>query len=588
MSSRQFPASFPQKRLWFLDEFDRGNPAYNLPRVFHIQGRLRVDILRDALQQVVNRHETLRTVFAEADGQPRQVVLSELAVPIPVLDLSRLSNLHAQEEIRRITAEESQRSFDLAEGPLIRAKVAQLSDSESFLFLSTHHIVTDGWSMGVLFEEITKTYAALANGESAADLPELTIHYSDYVAWQNELLSEAFVGGEIEYWRTKLAGAPATLDLPTDHRRPARHTWNGGSVRVPCGKELAAQLQSVAQSFGASLFMVLLAAFQSLLWRYTSQQSLLIGTPVAGRNDVETEKLIGLFVNTLVLRADFEEDMTFSQFLIQARENSFEAQAHQELPFEKLVEKLAPNRALDSTPLFQAMFVLQNLPKQSFEIPGLLIEEVEFETGVSKFDLTLEIEPEDGLKCRFEYNTNLFERSTIERMSGHYTNILHRIAADPNLKISSIPLLTEAERTQIVVDWNRTGHDYPLDLPLNEFVEAQADQTPEAPAVVFGGEQLSYAEFNARANRLARWLRSRGVGPDVLVGVCAERSIEMVVALHAIVKAGGAYVPMDPTNPRDRLAVILEDARPAVVLTQQYLADRIPAGYEVFCLDAVS
>src|SRR4030088_463361 len=422
MSRVAFPASFAQQRLWFLDQLEPGTAAYNLARAFRISGPLDVSALTRAIEAVVRRHESLRTIFDSVDGDTRQIVLSDVDVNIPVVDLTDLPEESREAEALRIATEEGKKPFDLTQGPLLRTVLVRLGPDQYLLILAMHHIITDGWSIAVLFRELTRYYEAIANGEDA-NLPELPLQYSDYAQWQREYMTGDALARQVGYWNGKLAGAQTILDLPTDHPRPTSHSWHGSSEELTLDSDILAELKTFAQAEGATLFMVALATFQALLRRYTMQDSILVGTPIAGRNELEIENLIGLFVNTLIFRADFTDDLSFRDLVRQVRAFALEAFAHQDVPFEKLVEELVPQRLVDTTPLFQVMFTFQNIPKQVLEIPGLVMKEVPFETGIAKFDLSAEVFENNGLHCRFEYNTDLFDRLTIRAMLAHFMTL---------------------------------------------------------------------------------------------------------------------------------------------------------------------
>ena len=449
-----------------------------------------------------------------------------------------------------------------------------------------HHIIADGWSISRLFRDVTKSYAAfLKNTEP--ELPELPIQYTEYAQWQRESMSGEALQKEIEHWRKTLAGAQTLLDLPTDHSRPAMQTWHGSRKEITFTAATLAKLKALAQKESATLFMVTMAAFQALLRRYTQQESILVGTPIAARNHVEIEELVGLFVNTLIFRTDFTSDLSFRELIRQVRAYSLEAYMHQDVPFEKLVEELVPQRALDRPPLFQVMFIFQNIPKQIFEISGLTIEELNFETGIAKFDLTAEVWEDHEFHCQFEYNTDVFERSTIERMLGHFERLVLGAVENPDLLCAELPMMRAEERSQILVDWNRTATEVARDQQpcIHELFEMQAERSPGAIAVVAGNREMTYRELDQRANQLARHLRKRGVGPKVLVGLSLDRGAEMVVALLGILKSGGAYVPLDPRVPDDRISFMMADAQPRVVVTEQNL-QRAVFGTDQILLDS--
>ena len=514
MTQAAFLTSFAQQRLWFLDQLDPGTAAYNLSRAFRITGPLNVDVLTQAFHIVIQRHASLRTVFDSVEGQGRQIVLSDVDVKIPIVDLIAFPESKRESEALRIAAEEGTRPFDLREGPLIRPILLRLDPETHFLVLVIHHIITDGWSIAVLFREVTKSYEFISKNEKP-ELPELLLQYTEYAQWQRDYMSGETLAGEIEYWKRKLAGAQTVLDLPTDHPRPVTTTWHGSTETISLDNAALMKLKALAQAESATLFMVTMAAFQALIWRYTNQESILIGSPTAGRSDVDIENMIGLFVNTLVFRADFSTDLSFRDLINQVRSFALEAYAHQDVPFEKLVEELIPQRSLETHPLFQVMFTFQNIPKQVFEIPGLTIEEMPFEAGIAKFDLSVEVWENDELHCQFEFNTDLFERSTIVRMLGHFEKLLTAVVENPGLGVAQIPLMSERERQQVVVDWNRTESAYQSDLTLHEAFERQVRRSPDATAVVLAGKKASYRQLNDEANRVAHLLSREESGRDL-------------------------------------------------------------------------
>ena len=564
MSQSVFPASFAQQRLWFLDQLDPGTAAYNLPRAFRILGPLNVDHLARAFQIVIERHAALRTVFDSVEGEGRQIVLSEAEVEIPVVDLSEFPQSEREDEALRIAAEEGRKPFDLKEGPLIRPVLVRLEPERHFLVLTMHHIIADGWSIALLFREVTSTYAAITKGE-APELPELPLQYTEYAQWQREYMSGEVLAGEIDFWKGKLAGAQPLLELPLDHPRPATASWKGATEQLDVPAATLAKLKALAQTESSTLFMVAMAAFQSLLWRYTNQESILIGTPIAGRNDVDLENMIGLFVNTLIFRGDFSANLTFRDVIRQVRSFALEAYAHQDVPFEKLVEELVPQRSLDTHPLFQVLFTFQNIPQQVFDIPGLTVHEMGFEAGIAKFDISVVMWEREDLHCQFEYNTDLFESSTIKRMLEHFERLLSGVVENPDLAVAKIPLMSPEAREQVVVKWNRTAADYPKDLTIPSAFERQVERTPDATALSFAGTKWTYRRLNDEANRLAQRLIENGTGASSLVGVFLERSVEMVMTLLGVLKTGAAYVPLDPAYPVERLKFLVEDASPRVL-----------------------
>ena len=581
------PLSSAQQRLWFLDQLEPGSSTYNISSAFHLYGAPNVLALEQSLNEIIKRHESLRTTFSAVDGQPLQVVVDDSSFKLPLIDLSILQETGRQSEIHRIAAEEASRPFDLTQGPLFRVTLLKADEEDHVLLLTMHHIISDGWSMGVLFRELSTLYNAFSKGH-LYHLPELPIQYTDFAVWQRQWLQGEVLETQLNYWKQKLDNTLPALELPADRLRPAMQMYRGArkSLRLP--KSLTAQLKKLSNDEATTLFMTVLAAFQTLLYRYTGQKKILVGSPIANRNRTEIEGLIGFFVNTLVIKTDISGELSFRELLGRVREVALEAYAHQDLPFEKLVEALQPERDLSRSPLIQVMFSLQNAPTKPLELTGLRVSPLAIGYDTAKFDLSLYLwEVEDEIQGSIEYSIDLFDDARIAYMIGHYQTLLESIIANPDQLISKLPLLTRREQHQLLVDWNDTGVDYPKDRCIHELFEEQAKRTPDAIAVVFGEQMIPYQELNRRANQLAHHLRTLGVGPEVLAGICTERSIEMMVGLLGIIKAGGAYVPLDPTYPKDRLAFMLQDSGISVLLTQKRLLAALPEhGAKVICLDS--
>ena len=562
-----FPLSFAQQRLWFIDQLEPGSFLYNVCTSVRIEGRLVLRAFQRSFAEIVRRHESLRTTFRLVDREPVQVVADSGDVKIAVVALDELPPADRDDEVRRLLREEAQTPFDLSRGPLLRVKVLRLSAEEHVLLLCMHHIISDGWSLGVIVREVAALYRSFSERQQPT-LSELPIQYVDFVFWQRELLQGDVLAEQLAYWKKQLAGAPAVLDLPSDRPRPAVNSHRGAKQSLVLSFQLTTAIRDLSDREGATLFMTLLAAFQTLLYRYTSQDEIVVGAPIANRNRAETEGLIGFFVNTLVLRTSFAGSPLFRELLARVRDVALGAYAHQDVPFEKLVEELQPERSLSHTPLFQVAFVFQNAPLGALEFGGLRLSPLGGDNGTAKFDLTLTMEENDrGLTGSVEYNTDLFDAPTIARMLGHYKTLLEHIVADPDESVDDLPLLTATEQQQLL-EWNPTNVIYPVETALHERFEAQAARTPGAVAVVFEDQRLTYAELNNRANQLAHHLRSLGVGPEARVGMMLERSIDLVVALLGVLKAGGAYVPLDPDYPQERLAFMLTDAEVQVLLTE--------------------
>jgi amino acid adenylation domain-containing protein len=580
------PLSFAQQRLWFLDQLEPDNHFYNITRAVRMRGPLDVTALQQTLSALVARHEVLRTGFGLVEQEPKQFVAEPAPLPLPLYDLRGLAAEERDGEVRRMVLAHGRRPFQLAAAPLLRASLLRLDADEHVLLLAMHHIVSDAWSMGILIREMAASYEAFSRGQESP-LGELPIQYADYAVWQRGWLQGDVLEGQLSYWRKQLADAPGMLELPTDRPRPAASSYRGAALRFALSAELSERLRELARREGVTLHMLLLAAWQTLLMRYTGQEDVVVGSPVAGRTRAETEPLIGFFVNTLVLRTDLSGDPTFKELLSRVREVCLGAYAHQEVPFEKVVEDLAPERSLSSNPLFQVMFAMQNAPKEELKLGGLRLEQIETESGTSAFDLMLAAQETDGVLCgALQYSTDLFDAATAERMLRHFRTLLEGAAADSRRRLSLLPLLEERERRQVVYDWNDTRAEYPRAC-AHQLFERQAAETPDATALVCGDERLTYAELNARANRLARRLHRLGVGPESRVGVLMGRSAWMIAGLLGVLKAGAAYVPLDPEYPRERLRFMLEDAGVGVLLTEQGLAEGIGEHAETLvCVDA--
>nr|AAZ03552.1 McnC [Microcystis sp. NIVA-CYA 172/5] len=586
MNFEELPLSYAQQRLWFLDQLEPNSPFYNISLALHLAGNLQVDVLEKSLQEIIQRHESLRTNFATVEGNPVQVIKPESNWQLTLVNGKDSPKYREEQEIKKWLEIHSHQPFDLANDSLIRATLLKLSDTEHFLLICLHHIVSDGWSMGVFIEELTTLYNAYTKGLEPP-LQELPIQYADFAIWQREYLRGEIRENQLNYWQKQLAAAPALLHLPTDYPRPLQQSFQGDRIKCNLSPELSQGLNKLSREKGVTLFMTLLTAFQTLLYRYTGQTDILVGTPIANRTRSELAGLIGFFVNTLVLRTDLAGNPSFSELLKQVRETATDAYDHQDLPFEMLVEALQPERNMSYTPLFQVMFGLDNEPINEIALEGIKATHQPLEFKTAKFDLSLSIQvKEAGLTAIWEYNTDLFDKSTIERLSGHFVNLLTGIIANPEQAISQLPLLTESETNQLLIEWNNTQVDCPEYKCIHQLFEEQVKRTPEAVAVVYSEQQLTYNELNCRANQLAHYLQSLGVKPEQLVGICLERSLDMIVGLLAILKAGGAYVPLDPEYPTERLLYILQDAQIRVLLTQKHLIAGLPKHQsEIVCLD---
>lgn len=572
-----FPLSFQEQRLWFMDRLEPGMSVYNVPEAYRLKGHLVPSVLERSLNEIIRRHESLRTTFAEVDLQPVQVVAPSLTLSLPVQDLTHLPMDQREPEARRLVSDDANRPFDLEHGPLLRVTLLRLMEDEHVLLINMHHIISEGgWSMGVFLRELNVLYNSFAAGRHSP-LRDLEIQYGDYAAWQKEWLQGSVQDELVAYWKKQLQGAPGLLELPSDRPRPTTQTYRGNRESRLLPAALKAALQQLSIHESVTLFMTLVAAFKVLLFRYTRQEDLLVGIPVAGRNSAETHDLIGFFVNTLVLRTNLGGDPTFRDLLKRVRQVCSEAHAHDDVPFEAIVEAVKPERTLAYSPLFQVMFAYQNAPREDLNLTGLVASPFDFEVRTSMFDLRLFLwERPDGLLATLEYSTDLFDQATMQRLLGHFEVLLEGVTAQPDQQISNLPLLSAAERHTLLVEWNATGATYPADTPLQELIEAQARQKPQEVAVADTERRLTYRELNARANQLAWHLRSLGVGPDVLVGVALPRSVDLIVALFAVVKAGGAYVPIDPDYPDGRISAVLEDSNLQILLAEQAIQERLP------------
>ncbi|MBJ6763015.1 amino acid adenylation domain-containing protein [Myxococcaceae bacterium JPH2] len=585
-ATKQAPLSFGQERMWFLDKWSPGSAALHMPVSVRMSGTVHLEALRQGLKLLAARHETLRTTFQDRDGRPQQVISTSAELELEVVDLSSVPEAQRDEEARARVVALSQQPFGLERGPLWRASLLRLSEREHVLLVNMHHIVSDGWSMGVFVSELAALYRACAEGQPSP-LKPLPLQYAEYAAWQRDWLQGAELERQLAYWKQRL-NPNALLELPADKARPALLSSRGARQVFHLSPELTQGLKALSQREGRTLFVTLLSAFQVLLSRYTGQDDVVVGTPIAGRSRTEVEGLIGLFVNMLALRADLSGRPTFREVMRRVHETTLDAYAHQDVPFERLVDGLKPERHLSHTPLFQVMFVLQNAPMPPLEAPGLVMESQPVDTGTTKYDLSLlVVDLPQGLRVTAEYSTDLFEAETATRVLAHYRELLEGVVARPDTAISQLPVLPEAERRRVLVEWNDTAAPMPEGATLTSLMEAQAARTPDAVALEYDGARLTYRELDARANQLAHALRARGVGPESRVGLCVERSLEMVVGLLGTLKAGGAYVPLDPGYPPERLTWMLEDARPTVLLAQERLLSRLPAshGAQVLTLD---
>ncbi|PSF35010.1 non-ribosomal peptide synthetase [Aphanothece hegewaldii CCALA 016] len=580
------PLSFAQARLWFLEQLQTGSAIYNIPTAYRVQGSLNLALLKQCFNEIVRRHETLRTNFTLVEGQPVQVISETFSLEFPIIDLVKLSLDEQEKEIQRLANQEAQKNFDLAHDLLIRVTLVKLNETEHVVLLTLHHIIADGWSMEILIKELAILYEAFSK-KQPSPLPELTIQYADFAVWQRQWLQGNRLQTQLAYWKKQLQGTLSVLQLPTDYPRARVQSFRGEHQTFSLSETLTQKLKILSQRENTTLFTTLLAAFKVLLYRYTGQDDIIVGSPIANRHRKETEWLIGFFVNTLVLRSHLSGNLTFKGLLHQIRETILEAYDHQDVPFEKLVEELQPERDLSYSPLFQVKFRLENSAPDAIELPSLTLSPLQQTYSTAKLDLSLDLyHTPSGIVGAFEYNKDLFAPETIGRMIGHYCTLLESITQNPDAELWELSLLTSAEQEQILFEWNQTKTPYTQDLCFHQIFEQQVEKTPLNIALVFEEQQLTYDELNRRSNQLAHYLQKLGVKPEIKVGIYLERSIEMIVALLGIMKAGGAYVPLDPVYKSDRISLMLADAHTSVVITSQKLLTELPDyDKEIICLD---
>ncbi|CAN7654321.1 non-ribosomal peptide synthase/polyketide synthase [Pseudomonas brassicacearum] len=579
---KPLPLSFAQERQWFLWKMDPDSAAYNIPTALRLRGALDTGALRQSFAALLERHESLRTTFVEDDGRTCQVMRAQGQVDFVEQRLA----VDDEAGIQAFIEQQTQRPFDLLNDALLRVGLLALSEQEHILVLTLHHIVADAWSLQVMVDDLMSLYSAFIQGQSA-QLPALAVQYADYAVWQRQWMAAGERDRQLAYWTEQLGDEQPLLELPTDHPRPAQQSMRGARLPVVLDRALNDALKALARRENITLFVLLLGSFQALLHRYSGQADIRVGVPIANRQRLETERLIGFFVNTQVLRAEFHSDLTGAALLQQLKQTAMAAQMHQDLPFEQLVDALQPQRNLSHSPLFQAMFNHRNETDTALTtaLPDLAIEPMGWAQRTAQFDLSLDTsDSAQGLHAALTYATDLFEPATIERMGQHWLNLLHGLVQDLHRPVAQWALLDADERRRMLVEWNATAVQYPLDRSVHSLIEEQVSRTPDAPALVFGEQRLTYTELNARANRLAHRLIDQGVGPDVLVGIAVERSVEMVLGLLAILKAGGAYVPLDPEYPRDRLAYMFDDSGIGLLLTQRHLLDALPVPEAIRCL----
>ncbi|MEO0840570.1 MAG: amino acid adenylation domain-containing protein [Cyanobacteria bacterium J06643_5] len=574
----KLPLSFAQQRLWFLEQLQPGSSVYHIPTAVRLTGSLNVEVLQQVINTIIQRHEVLRTNFKTVDEELIQVTSPTKEIILNSINLQLIPKAEQEIKVKQIAVEEAQKPFDLEQDLLLRVTLLELEATEKVILLTMHHIISDGWSMEVLVKEIATLYAAFSQS-LPSPLTPLQIQYADFAVWQRQWLQGEVLATQLGYWKQQLGGNLPVIQLPTDFPRSRVQSFRGDTVSFKLSSELSNKLKTIAKAQNATLFMTLLAAFKVLLYRYTGQADIVVGSPIANRNRAELEGLIGFFVNTLVLRTELNNNPTFVQVLQRVRQVTWDAYDHQDLPFEKLVEELHPERDLSYNPLFQIKFRLENPPAEKIEIPGLTLSSLGQVNPSAKLDLSLDMyETPDGLVGGFEYNKGLFTETTIKRMVGHFCTLLEGIANQPTQRIGELPLLTPIEQQQILIEWNQTQKEFSQDLCFHQLFEAQVEKNSNAVAIIYNNEQLTYQQLNQRSNQLAHHLQSLGVSPEVRVGICIKRSPEMIVAMLAIHKAGGAYVPLDPAYPIERLAFMVEDAQISLLLTHgktQEVAEQI-------------
>ncbi|HYI11616.1 MAG TPA: amino acid adenylation domain-containing protein [Thermoanaerobaculia bacterium] len=576
------PPSFAQQRLWLLDQLEPGTASYNIPAAAWLTGRVDPDVLRRCLDELVRRHEALRTILGAIEGTPRQVIGEPFPVALPLYEAA------GREAALAIANKEAALGFDLARGPLLRALLIRSAAEEHLLVINFHHVIIDGWSLSIFFRELAALYEAFLEGQPSP-LGEPPLQYADYALWQREWMQGETLQGQLDYWKERLAGTPPVLELPTDHPRPAVQSHRGGVVRVSIPTEVVAAAHKRSREEGVTLFMTFLAALQTVLFRYSGQTDIIIGSGIAGRNREELETIVGYFVNTLPLRADLSGNPTFRELLGRVRNTTLDAYAHQDLPVERVIEELHVERSLSHNPLFQVMVFFQNHPEQAMQLSGATLVQTrmdELNSATARCDLSLFVDVEEkGIEMLLEYSTDLFEPGTVRAFGEHVTTLLNAAVAHPETSIADLPMLSEGERHELLV--TRTANRVELpQVPLTRVIEEQTARTPDAPAIVFEGRVLSYHELDLRANAFAHLLRERGAKPGMLIGIFTDRGVEMIVAVLGILKSGAAYLPLDPSYPADRIAFMIEDSGARMVVTQEHLRNEVPSAHaELVILD---
>ncbi|MDZ8261485.1 amino acid adenylation domain-containing protein [Nostoc sp. ChiQUE01b] len=583
---QNIPLSFSQQRLWFIDQLYHGSSFYNISIAFHVQGNLDIAALEQSLNEILQRHEVWRTNFRLVNGEPIQEIFPHSTWNISIINLEHLSGKDWEGEVKQIAAESAKKSFNLAKGLLVRATLLRLSEEEQVLLVTMHHIITDGWSCDVFLRELSALYAAFSKN-LPSPLPELPIQYADFAVWQRDCLKGEFLATQLNYWKQQLQGELPILQLPTDRPRPNLIIFTGAKQYFAFSASLTNALKQLSQREDATLFMSLLAVFNILLYRYTDQEDILIGSPIANRNRAELEGMLGLFVNTLVLRNNLSGNPSFRQLLHRVREVTLDAYAHQDLPFEMLVEELLPERDLSRNPLYEVMFVLQNTPDSVKEASDLTLRTLEFDSGTAQLDIFLSIsESEEGLTGCLEYNTDIFDSTTISQFINNFQTLLENIVANPEQHLSELSLLTASEQEKLLFKFNQTRADYSQQVSLHQLFEQQVELTPLSVALISDSEEITYRQLNHRVNQLAHYLQKQGVTKETLVALCLERDLDMVVGILAILKAGGAYIPLDPSYPMERLNFMLSDSQASLLISKQEILEKLSlSAAKIVCLD---
>jgi amino acid adenylation domain-containing protein len=584
--SGPLPLSYAQQRLWFLNQLDPDSTVYNIGAALQLDGPLDIPVLERTLKEIIRRHESFRTSFFQLNGMPQTLISEEVEWALNVIDARHLAGEETKAELKGYASSLIREHLDIAHAPLFKANLLITGQDSHMLILTLHHIIFDGWSVGVFGQELTELYCAYGSGREPALAP-LPLQYVDFAAWQRKWLEAGELDRQLIYWKKQLAGAPPVITFPPDHRRPSADLFRGTRSKLILPQDLTSALEAMSQRHGVTVFMVLLAAFNVLLARYTGQDDIVVGSPSASRTRTELYPMMGFFVSNLVLRTDLSGGPSFNEVLKRVREVTLRAYEHQDVPFDQLVQALRPERSLDHSPLFQTMFIFQNFPIEELDLNGVEVKPVELEVDTARFDLTVEVFPSKGeLQAFFDYNTDLYDADTVSRLQRHYLAILEAVVENADVQIVDIPLLSSSEREKLLFEWNRTEAPIPADASFYQLFEEHASTAPDRVAVMAGETAITYGELQRRANQIASALRARGAGPEKLVAIFQERGIDLVAAILGVAKSGAAYVPLDPVYPKGRIEAILEDARPVAILTSSALLDLLPhCAEQTLCLD---